>query len=91
MDDENAHPAPEPRTPTLDDLLLLCRSLNQVGAQYIVIGGWAVIHHGFGRTTGDVDLLVDTSRPWRLLIFLALLLPVPIISVTRGRFVVARV
>jgi hypothetical protein len=72
-------------------LLLLCRSLNQVGAQYIVIGGWAVIHHGFGRTTGDVDLLVDTSRPWRLLIILALLLPVPIISVTRGRFVVARV
>jgi len=61
MDDENAHPAPEPRAPTLDDLLFLCRSLNQAGAQYLVIGGWALIQHGFGRTTGDVDLLVDSS------------------------------
>ena len=27
----------------------------------MVIGGWAVIHHGFERTTSDVDLLVDSS------------------------------
>jgi hypothetical protein len=40
---------------------LLCRSLNEAGAQYIVIGGWAVIQHGFGRTTNDIDLLVDSS------------------------------
>ena len=61
MDDENVNPAPEPRIPTLDDLLLLCRLLNDAGAQYIVIGGWAVIQHGFVRATGDVDLLVDSS------------------------------
>jgi hypothetical protein len=35
--------------------------LNDAGAQYIVIGGWAIIQHGFGRATGDIDLLVDSS------------------------------
>src|SRR5437667_2940224 len=49
------------RIPTLDDLLFLCRKLNEAGAKYIVIGGWAVIQHGYGRTTEDIDLLVDSS------------------------------
>jgi hypothetical protein len=57
----NADKAGEPRIPTIDDLVLLCRSLNDFGAKYIVIGGWAVIQHGFGRTTGDIDLLVEGS------------------------------
>lgn len=61
MDDENAHPAPEPRVPTVNDLLCLCRLLNEAAAEYVVIGGWAMIQHGFGRTTGDIDLLVDPS------------------------------
>jgi hypothetical protein len=42
-------------------LLLLCRLLNDAGAHYVVIGGWAIIQHGFGRATGDIDLLVDAS------------------------------
>jgi hypothetical protein len=61
MENENANPAPEPRAPTLNDLILLCRSLNEVQAHYMVIGGWAMIQHGFGRTTEDIDLLVDSS------------------------------
>jgi len=61
MDDGNANPAPEPRVPTIDDLLLLCRLLNEAGAHYLVIGGWAMIQHGFGRATGDIDLLVESS------------------------------
>src|ERR1017187_4435814 len=61
MDDENANPAPEPRVATLDDLLFLCRLLNETGAAYVVIGGWAIIQHGYGRTTSDIDLLVDAS------------------------------
>ncbi len=31
MDDEHVNPAPEPRVPNLDDLLLLRRSLNAAG------------------------------------------------------------
>ena len=63
MDAENAHPEQslESRPPTLEDLVALCRSLNAVGAKYVVIGGMAVIQHGFTRTTEDVDLLLESS------------------------------
>src|SRR3954454_16237019 len=61
MENENVDPSLEPRFPTLDDLLFLCRCLNEAGAKYLVIGGWAVIQHGFERTTSDVDLLVEDS------------------------------
>jgi hypothetical protein len=50
------------RNPTLDDLVELCRHLNAAGAKYIVIGGFALIHYGFVRGTGDIDLLVDHSE-----------------------------
>lgn len=51
----------ECREPTLEDLVNLCRALNQSGARYLVIGGFAIRAAGFSRTTMDVDLLVDTS------------------------------
>lgn len=60
MDPPNAHPA-ESRPPTLEDLLRLCRSLNEHGARYIVVGGFAVIQHGFTRATEAIDLLVEPS------------------------------
>jgi hypothetical protein len=49
------------RPPTLDDLVGLCKQLNQKGARYVVIGGWAMAEHGFARTTEDLDLLIDKS------------------------------
>lgn len=49
------------RAPTLQDLARICRSLNQSGARYLLIGGFAVIAHGGGRTTKDIDFLVDAS------------------------------
>lgn len=49
------------RSPTVDDLVVLCRHLNEAGAEYVVIGGFALIHHGYVRTTGDIDLLVESS------------------------------
>jgi hypothetical protein len=58
MADENVDPV-EPRTPTLDDLAAVCRSLNEQGAKYLVVGGFAVIQHGYLRTTGDIDLLFE--------------------------------
>ena len=61
MDAQDGNSTPESRFPTLDDLLLLCRRLNDSGAKYIVIGGWAIIQLGFARTTADIDLLVDAS------------------------------
>jgi hypothetical protein len=52
---------PSSRAPELEDLLSLCRALNREGARYLLIGGFAVILHGFVRTTKDIDLLVDPS------------------------------
>jgi hypothetical protein len=52
----------ESRAPRLKDLLDLCRALNQEGAAYVLIGGFAVILHGFVRATKDVDFLVDPSE-----------------------------
>lgn len=51
----------ESRPPTVNDLAGLCRRLNEAGAKYIVIGGMAVVQHGFVRATEDIDLLVDVS------------------------------
>lgn len=49
------------RAPELEDLIGLCRRLNEAGARYLLIGGFAVILHGFVRGTKDIDLLVDPS------------------------------
>ena len=55
MDTPNDNPPLEPRLPDTDDLLFLCRRLNEAGAKYIVVGGFAVIQHGFARATEDIN------------------------------------
>ncbi len=52
----------ESRAPHVQDLIGLCQALNREGARYLLIGGFAVILHGFVRSTKDVDLLVDPSE-----------------------------
>ncbi len=49
------------RIPTIEDLVALCRNLNAHEVKYVVIGGLAVIHFGYIRATGDIDLLVEDS------------------------------
>ncbi|MEO6741327.1 MAG: hypothetical protein ABIP20_13835 [Chthoniobacteraceae bacterium] len=41
--------------------MAVCRRLNELGARYLVCGGFAIIHAGYARFTGDIDLLVDAS------------------------------
>jgi hypothetical protein len=75
MDDENAGEkrSPfadlEPRQPTEDDLVLLCRRLNEIGANYIVVGGFAIIQAGYGRPTGDIDLIIATDLENEALVY----------------------
>lgn len=47
------------RAPDPEDLIRICRALNDEGARYVLIGGFAVIAHGGTRFTKDIDLLVD--------------------------------
>ena len=60
MVSQNDNPK-ESRPPTLEDLVELCRQLNKKNAKYVVIGGMAIVHHGFVRATEDIDLLIETS------------------------------
>lgn len=77
MDEPNAGPKPEPqdlepRPPLEADLVRLCRELNQRGARYIVIGGFAIITTGLPRVTGDIDLMVAADRENEAKVFSAL-------------------
>jgi len=50
------------RPATLDDLKALVAALNTHGVDYLLIGGYALLLHGYSRTTIDIDLLVPTGR-----------------------------
>ena len=51
----------EPRPPEREDLVGLCRTLNDGGCRYLIVGGFALIQTGYPRLTGDVDVLIDTD------------------------------
>ena len=48
------------RAPELSDLLELCQALNAEEVRYVLIGGFAVILHGFVRTTNNAASLLLT-------------------------------
>jgi hypothetical protein len=50
------------RPATLQDLKMLIESLNQRGADYFLIGGYALFAHGYHRATTDIDVLVPATR-----------------------------
>jgi hypothetical protein len=77
MDEPNAGAKPDPkdltpRPPTESDLVALCRELNQRGARYVVVGGFAIIAAGLPRTTGDIDLIVAVDPENEAKVFSAL-------------------
>jgi len=61
VETQDDHAPLEPRLANTDDLVSLCRFLNEAGAKYIILGGFAIIQSGFARATDDIDLLIDTS------------------------------
>jgi hypothetical protein len=61
-----------PRDPTVEDLVELCRHLNEAGAKYAVVGGFAVRASGYNRHTMDVDLIIDASLGNEAKVFAAL-------------------
>lgn len=55
-EDKAARPA------TVDDLLQLVRALDSCGAEYILVGGYALYALGYQRATTDIDILVPATR-----------------------------
>jgi hypothetical protein len=51
----------ESRSPSLEDLIDLCRKLNEAEAHYVIVGGMAMLQLGFVRATEDIALLVEPS------------------------------
>jgi predicted nucleotidyltransferase len=54
------------RAATRDDLLLVLKLLNQSDVEYMLVGGYALLAHGYKRATTDIDVLVpgnfDTGK-----------------------------
>ena len=44
-----------------DDFRDFLQALNTNEVEYILVGGYAVILHGYRRTTGDMDIWVNTT------------------------------
>jgi hypothetical protein len=60
-DDHAASGSLESREPSVRDLVELCRRLNEAGARYVVIGGFAIRVAGYDRRTMDIDLLIEVG------------------------------
>lgn len=74
MDDDHGteHEGLISRAPTQEDFVKLCARLNELGARYIVIGGFAIITAGYPRSTMDIDFVIDTSLENEALVYRAL-------------------
>jgi hypothetical protein len=71
--DDHAPPeALEAREPSVEDLVSLCGYLNEAGARYLVIGGFAIRAAGYDRRTMDIDLLIDAGVENEAKVFAAL-------------------
>ena len=45
-----------------EDYLDFIQALNQHEVEYLIVGGYAVILHGYPRTTGDLDVWVHKTE-----------------------------
>jgi hypothetical protein len=58
------------RPATWDDVKTLARHLDDAGAEYALVGAYALAVHGFSRFSEDIDILVnpsaDNARRWIL-------------------------
>lgn len=54
--------AEQSRPATTDDLKRLVRALNEAGADYLLVGAYALFAHGYQRATTDIDLVVQASH-----------------------------
>jgi len=46
----------------LADVEAILRALNEADARYLIVGGLAVVAHGYVRYTADVDIVLELER-----------------------------
>ena len=46
----------------VDDVRTILRALNDANVRYLIVGGLAVVAHGYVRFTQDIDLVVQLER-----------------------------
>jgi len=44
-----------------EDFVDFINALNNANVEYLLVGGYAVIYHGYNRTTGDIDIWVNPT------------------------------
>jgi hypothetical protein len=70
-----------------DDFREFIAALNNQNVEYILVGGYAVILHGYRRTTGDMDIWVNTTKEnYKKLIEACLSFGLPIVDLTEENF-----
>ena len=62
-------------------------ALEKFNVRYILVGGYAVIYHGYNRTTGDLNIWVEPSLDnYTLLIKAFVDFGLPIFGITQEKF-----
>jgi len=56
-----------------DDVLEFIRLLGKHQVSYLIVGGEAVIFHGYPRLTGDIDFFYERTEPNAVRLFASLL------------------
>src|SRR5260370_37726616 len=46
----------------IEDVRTILRALNDADVRYLIVGGLAVVAHGYVRFTQDIDLVVQLER-----------------------------
>ncbi len=70
-----------------DDFTDFILALNKAEVDYILVGGYAVIFHGYNRTTGDLDIWVNPSpENYRKLIKAFDIFRMPLFDMTEEKF-----
>lgn len=71
-----------------EDFKDFIRALNNQQVDYILVGGMAVILHGYVRTTGDMDIWVNrTKENYHLLVKAFRQFGMPVFDMTEERFI----
>lgn len=70
-----------------EDFTDFIKALNNSHVEYILVGGYAVIYHGYNRTTGDLDIWVNpTSENFKRLELAFSIFGMSMFGITEDKF-----